>query len=119
MASFNGKDIDRVCRATGMSRTRAEALLRQYDGQPDRVLEEHCGAVRVYAEPERVVTPVSGWQAAWQDVAGFFGGVLTQIARFGRKVVGSPVLPVVLLALVSAPAALVLALASLFMRLPL
>ena len=119
MASFNGKDIDRVCRATGMSRGRAEALLRQYDGRPDRVLEEQCGAVRVYAEPERVVTPESGWQTAWRDVAGFFGGVCAEIARFGRKVIGSPVLPVLLLALVSAPAALLLALASLFMRLPL
>ena len=37
MASYNGKDIDRVCRASGMSRAQADALLRQYDGRPDRV----------------------------------------------------------------------------------
>ena len=54
MASYNGKDIDRVSRLGGMSRARAEALLQQYDGHADRVLEEKCGAVRVYVEPERV-----------------------------------------------------------------
>ena len=119
MAAYNGKDIDRVCRATGMSRAQAETLLRRYDGRPDRVLEEQCGAVRLYVEPERVTEPESGWQAAWQGVAGFFGGVWSQIAQAGRKLMGAPVLPVILLALVSAPAAILLALASLFMKLPL
>ena len=119
MASYNRKDIDRVCRAGGMSRGRAEALLRQYDGRPDRVLEERCGSLRVYAEPERVETRENIWQAAWQGVSGFFGGVGSALARAGQKLAGSPALPVLLLALVSAPAVILVALAALFMKLPL
>ncbi len=119
MASYNGKDIDRVCRAAGMSRARAEALLRQYDGRPDSVLEEKCGALRVYAEPERVEARENGWQTAWQGVCDFFCGAWGWIARTGQRLVSSPILPVVLLALACAPAAILLALASLFMRLPL
>ena len=42
-----------------------------------------------------------------------------QLARAGQKLMGSPALPVILLALAGAPAAIVLALAALFMRLPL
>lgn len=119
MTAYSGKDIDRVRRATGMSRGEAEALLRQYDGRADRVLEEQCGALRVYAEPERVCEPESGWQAAWQGVYDFFGRAWDQLARAGQKLIGSPALPVILLALVTAPAALLLGLAALFMRLPL
>ena len=119
MASYNGKDIDRVRRATGLGRGEAGALLRQYDGRPDRVLEERCGALRVYAEPERVCEPASGWQTAWQGVVGFFGGLRSQLARAGQWLIGAPALAVILLALVTAPAALVMGLAALFMRLPL
>ena len=119
MASYNGKDIDRVCRAAGMSRGRAEALLRQYDGRPDRVLEERCGARRVYLEPESVSAPENAWQTAWQSVAGFFGHAWEQVVCAGRKLVGMPALPVILLALAAAPAAILLALTTLFMKLPL
>ncbi|MBR4444246.1 MAG: hypothetical protein IKS52_13370 [Clostridia bacterium] len=119
MASYNGKDIDRVCRASGMSRARAEALLRQYDGRPDRVLEEKCGAVRVYAEPESVVEPVGGLRAAWRGVGDFFGGAWQRLSDFGRRLTAAPGLPVILLALATAPAALILTLAALFMRMPL
>ena len=119
MASYNGRDIDRVCRASGMSRDRADALLKQYDGRADRVLEEKCGAVRVYVEPERVAAPEGGIHAAWQGVVDFCGNARHWLADTGRRLAALPVLPVVLLALAGAPAAIVLALAALFMRMPL
>ena len=119
MSPYNGKDIDRVCRASGMSRAEADALLRQCDGRPDRVLEEKCGALRVYAEPERVSEPESALCAAWRTVSDFFGRTWEQACRAGRSLMGSPALPVILLALASAPAVILLALSALFMRLPL
>ena len=119
MASYNGKDIDRVCRASGMSRAQADALLRQYDGRPDRVLEEKCGAVRVYVEPERVAVPENGLRAAWERATGFCEHAWRQLARVGSRLVSAPMLPVILLALATAPAALLLGLAALFMKLPL
>lgn len=119
MAPFNGKDIDRVCRASGMSRGRAEALLQQYGGRPDRVLEEHCGIARVYAQPERVAEPENALSAVWQGVTGFFGGAWQWLSEAGRRVVSSPILPVILLALAAPLTGLVMALAQLFMKLPL
>lgn len=114
MASYNGKDIDRVSRLGGMSRARAEALLQQYDGHADRVLEEKCGAVRVYVEPECVEAQENVLQSAWRGVSDFAVGAWEKIASLGKK--AAPILPVLLIALASAPAGIVLFLAALFMR---
>ena len=119
MASYNGKDIDRVCRASGMSRARADALLRQYDGHPDRVLEEKCGVARVYVEPERVTEPESAWRTAWNRVGGLCADAWRWVVQNGRRLMGAPALPVILLALAAAPASILLGLASWFMKLPL
>ena len=116
MAPYNGKDIDRVCRAAGTSRAQAEALLRRYDGRADRVLEEHCGALRVYAEPERVDEPEKSFRAAWQDAVRFVGTAWQGMADLGRRLTAAPMLPVLLLALATAPAALLLTMAALFMK---
>ncbi len=85
MTSFSGKDIDRVCRATGMSRARAESLLRRYDGRPDRVLEEACGVVRVYVAPESAVERESVWRASWRGFTGFCGDARKWLARAGWR----------------------------------
>ena len=99
MALYDGKDIDRVCRASGMSRAQAEVLLRQCDGRPDRVLVEKCGAVRVYAEPERVAEPESGFRAAWQRAADLLAGAWQRVADAGRRLTAAPILLAILPAL--------------------
>ena len=93
MALYNGKDIDRVRRASGMSRAQAEALLRRYDGRPDRVLEKVCGAERVYIEPESVSAKENGLCAAWRIAADFCGGIRRRLAGMGRRIAFSGVLP--------------------------
>jgi|GEM_PF-6516613 len=117
MASYNKKDIDRVCRAGDMSRARAEALLRQYDGKADRVLEEKCGAVRVYVEPERVATPENRLHAAWRRASDFIDSAGQRLAHAGKRLIAPPILPVLLLALVTAPRWILMALSALFIRL--
>ena len=99
MASYNVRDIDRVCRASGMSRARADALLRQYDGRPDRVLEEMCGAKRVYIEPESVSEKESRLCAAWRGAADLLGAAWRRVARAGRRIAFSGILPALLAAL--------------------
>ena len=118
MAAYSKKDIDRVCRASGMSRARAEALLRQYDGHPDRVLEEKCGVERVYIEPERVVSVEKGLCSAWHSVSAFCSVAWERITEAGRRLAASPAVPVLLMAFISAPAALLLGLAALFLKIP-
>lgn len=51
MTDYTQKDIERVCRLGQVSCVKAIELLRRYGGKPERVMMEHFGRARVYAEP--------------------------------------------------------------------
>ena len=115
MISYSRKDVERVRRAAGVSAAQARSLLRQYGGRADRVMEEQFGAVRVYVDPVSVREPYEGVRRALGGAAQFCRRARLRISRRGQTLAVFPLLPALLIAVLTAPASILLALCALFM----